>query len=318
MGPTMGMAAPLFLVMWVVMMIAMMFPAAAPMIVTFHRVQAGRRQRGSGFVSTWVFVAGYLAVWTLAGAVAFAAAVAAEVVARNAGLTPATAARIGGALILLAGLYQLTPWKDVCLTQCRTPTMFIVTSWREGAGGALRMGALHGAYLIVNHGWQALCRATGHAFGMQTAMGRGFARALTFLAVVIGWVFFRAEDVDAAWRILRAMAGDAPFALSASLRAVTEQADILRWLDLVGIAVPSVAVPLALEVLLLCIVMGAPNTQQLLWRHYAALDAERVSAPRASRLQWTPGPLWLGMMVVAGAWALLGLSSVSEFLYFQF
>lgn len=148
MGPTMGMAAPLFLVMWVVMMIAMMFPAAAPMIVTFHRVQAGRRQRGSGFVSTWVFVAGYLAVWTLAGAVAFAAAVAAEVVARNAGLTPATAARIGGALILLAGLYQLTPWKDVCLTQCRTPTMFIVTSWREGAGGALRMGALHGAYCL--------------------------------------------------------------------------------------------------------------------------------------------------------------------------
>src|SRR4051812_31739935 len=60
MSPTMGMAAPLFLGIWVVMMIAMMFPTAAPMILTFHRVQVGKRARGDAFVSTWIFVAAYL------------------------------------------------------------------------------------------------------------------------------------------------------------------------------------------------------------------------------------------------------------------
>lgn len=148
MGPTMGMAAPLFLLMWTVMMVAMMLPAAAPMVVTFHRVQAGRRQRGSGFVSTWIFVAGYLTVWTMAGVGAFAAAVGAEAIARRTGLASADAARIGGMLIVLAGLYQVTPWKGACLTRCRTPMMFIVTSWRDGNGGAFRMGVAHGAYCL--------------------------------------------------------------------------------------------------------------------------------------------------------------------------
>jgi predicted metal-binding membrane protein len=55
--PTMGMRAPLFLAIWVVMMVAMMFPTAAPMILTFHKVQVSKRQRGEAFVATWVFVA---------------------------------------------------------------------------------------------------------------------------------------------------------------------------------------------------------------------------------------------------------------------
>ena len=62
-SPTMGLRAPLFLAIWVIMMVAMMFPTAAPMIVTFHKVQAGKRQRGEAFVSTWIFVAAYLLVW---------------------------------------------------------------------------------------------------------------------------------------------------------------------------------------------------------------------------------------------------------------
>src|SRR3954468_19489911 len=62
---TMGLRAPLFLAIWVVMMMAMMFPTAAPMIVTFHKVQASKRQRGEAFVATWIFVAAYLLVWGL-------------------------------------------------------------------------------------------------------------------------------------------------------------------------------------------------------------------------------------------------------------
>lgn len=145
-SPTMGLRAPLFLATWVVMMVAMMFPAAAPMILTFHTVQQRKRERREAFVSTWVFVAAYLAVWALAGGAAYAAALAAEAIATRAELSPAAAARTGGAL--LTGIYQITPLKDVCLSKCRTPLSFIMTSWREGVTGALRMGALHGAWCL--------------------------------------------------------------------------------------------------------------------------------------------------------------------------
>jgi predicted metal-binding membrane protein len=145
---TMGLGAPLFLAIWVAMMVAMMFPTAAPMILTFHKVQAGKRERGEVFVSTWVFVAAYILVWTLAGVTAYAGALAAEAIAARAALSPATAARIGGAVVILAGIYQLTPLKNLCLSKCRAPITFIMTSWREGAAGALRMGLLHGAYCL--------------------------------------------------------------------------------------------------------------------------------------------------------------------------
>ena len=145
---TMGLRAPLFLAIWVTMMVAMMFPTAAPMILTFHKVQTGKRQRGDAFVSTWVFVAAYILVWALAGVAAYAGALAAEVIAVRAALSPVTAARIGGAFVILAGIYQLSPLKDLCLSKCRTPITFIMTSWRDGAVGALRMGLLHGAYCL--------------------------------------------------------------------------------------------------------------------------------------------------------------------------
>jgi predicted metal-binding membrane protein len=147
-SPTMGMGAALFLAIWVVMMVAMMFPTAAPMILTFHNVQADRRERGEAFVATWVFVAAYLLVWVLSGIVAYAGAVAAEAVAARAALSAEVAARIGGLVLMAAGLYQLTPLKDRCLAKCRTPIGFIMTSWRDGVAGAVRMGLEHGLYCL--------------------------------------------------------------------------------------------------------------------------------------------------------------------------
>lgn len=148
MGPTMGLAAPIFLAIWVVMMVAMMFPTAAPMVLIFHQVQAKKRERGETFVATWVFVVTYLFVWTLAGVMAYGGAVLSEMFAQSAGLSAGAAARIGGALLIVAGLYQLTPLKSACLTQCRTPLSFVMTSWRDGLGGALRMGVEHGLYCL--------------------------------------------------------------------------------------------------------------------------------------------------------------------------
>lgn len=146
--PTMGLPAPAFLAMWVVMMVAMMFPAAAPMILTFHRIQSGKRARGEGFVPTWLFVAGYLLVWSLAGIAAYLGASAAEAMAARWELSVAAAARIGGGFLIAAGLYQLSPLKNVCLSKCRSPIGFILTSWRDGAAGALRMGMTHGLYCL--------------------------------------------------------------------------------------------------------------------------------------------------------------------------
>jgi predicted metal-binding membrane protein len=147
-SPTMGMTAPLFLAVWIIMMIAMMFPTAAPMILTFHQVQAAKRGRGGTFVSTWVFVAGYMLVWSAIGVLAFAGAAGAEMLGERMGMSTATAARIGGALLIVAGAYQLSPLKDLCLAKCRTPVGFILTSWRDGRWGAARMGIQHGAFCL--------------------------------------------------------------------------------------------------------------------------------------------------------------------------
>ncbi len=148
-SPTMGMGPPLFLAIWIVMMVAMMFPTAAPMILTFHRVQGAKRQRSEAFVSTWVFVGAYLLIWTLSGIAAYLGAAGAEALAERVGLSTPIIARIGGVILLLAGIYQFSPLKDVCLAKCRTPMTFILTSWRDGVGGAIRMGMAHGIYCLA-------------------------------------------------------------------------------------------------------------------------------------------------------------------------
>src|SRR5215472_12947016 len=91
-SPTMGMNAPLFLTIWVVMMVAMMFPTAAPMILAFHQVQTIKRRRGDPFVATWIFVAAYLLVWSVSGVAAYGDALAAQALAKSAALSPYTTA----------------------------------------------------------------------------------------------------------------------------------------------------------------------------------------------------------------------------------
>jgi predicted metal-binding membrane protein len=139
-----------FTVAWAVMMAAMMFPAAAPMLLLFHTVASNRKTSGGAFVPTWVFAAGYLLVWTAVGAVTWALIqIASE---RATALGDAERARWAplalGSVLIVAGLYQLTPLKQVCLDHCRSPFAFVMQHWREGYGGALRMGIVHGAYCL--------------------------------------------------------------------------------------------------------------------------------------------------------------------------
>src|SRR6266852_2596361 len=148
MGLTMGMGATLFLAIWVVMMIAMMFPATATMNLAFARVQRERHSGRRPSVSTWIFVGAYLLIWTLFGVLAYLGALATSGLAQQVPWIMMNAARIGGGILVLAGLYQLTPLKRVCLAKCRTPQDFILHSWREGYPGSFRMGLEHGIYCL--------------------------------------------------------------------------------------------------------------------------------------------------------------------------
>ena len=139
----------LMFVMWAVMMVAMMAPSATPMLLMFANLNRKRREREAPYVPTGVFLAGYVIVW---------AAFSLAATGGNWGLHQAsllssmmgesTSGYLGGGLLLLAGVFQWSPLKYNCLKQCRTPMGFLMTSWRDGHGGALRMGLEHGAYCL--------------------------------------------------------------------------------------------------------------------------------------------------------------------------
>jgi predicted metal-binding membrane protein len=145
---TMGMSAALFIAIWAVMMVAMMFPAAAPMILMFGAVYAGKRRQEQPYVPTWIFVSAYLLVWVLSGVVAYFLAPGVEKLAGQSMWLMENASRIAGVILVIAGLYQLSPLKNVCLSKCRTPLQFLLTSWHDGYVGAFRMGIEHGAFCL--------------------------------------------------------------------------------------------------------------------------------------------------------------------------
>src|SRR5215471_4339577 len=148
MGLTMGMSVLLFMTVWIVMMVAMMFPTAAPMILMFSKISQSRRKPEHSFIPTWVFVSAYLLIWSLCGVMAYSLAVLIEQLAAQSMWLIENAARLGGVVLVVAGLYQLSPLKDICLSKCRTPFQFILSSWHDGYGGAFRMGLEHGAYCL--------------------------------------------------------------------------------------------------------------------------------------------------------------------------
>jgi predicted metal-binding membrane protein len=143
--------------MWVVMMVGMMAGAAAPVLLLFAGVQGvGYRIRPLTPMALPLFGLGYLTVWIGFSA---CAALAQEALHRAAMLSPAMAAsspRLSGAILIAAGVYQLTPFKGACLTRCRSPLGFLMTSWRDGAFGAFRMGLAHGTYCL-GCCWALMC-----------------------------------------------------------------------------------------------------------------------------------------------------------------
>ena len=140
-----GAALPGAVVIWVLMSIAMMLPTAAPAIDIYVRLSRRIETRRAAHVAG--FAGGYLIAWAGFAGVAgsLQVTVGGELAIYMATLPRAATA---GGLLLLAGLYQLTPLKQACLTLCRNPLAFFMSHWREGVGGALRMGLYHGLVCI--------------------------------------------------------------------------------------------------------------------------------------------------------------------------
>lgn len=140
-----AMSAPVFAGMWLTMMVAMMFPAIGPMVVAHRMVTS---QRGESWTSTLAFVVGYIVLWTAAGAAPFAALIALGNLP-SADSASSWIGQFAGTILIVAGAYQFTPLKSVCLRTCRTPLGFILThGFRSGASGALRTGIVHGAFCL--------------------------------------------------------------------------------------------------------------------------------------------------------------------------
>ena len=130
--------------MWAVMMGAMMLPSSLPMILTFTElsIRNGERTRGRSFVGA------YLLVWFAFSAAATALQWAFQAMGWVSPMLVSTSAVLTGSLLVIAGLYQFSPLKKVCLSGCRSPIGFLLGEWRAGASGAFVMGLRHGLLCV--------------------------------------------------------------------------------------------------------------------------------------------------------------------------
>jgi len=140
---SMGMG--MFLVMWTVMMAAMMLPTVAPMVLAHLAVARGR---GGGPFPTFAFIAGYLAVWSASGLAPYWAYLGISRLAAEAAQSR-WLPTVAGAILVFAGAYQFSGWKQVCLHKCQSPFGFIMThDFDGGAWSALRAGIWHGVFCL--------------------------------------------------------------------------------------------------------------------------------------------------------------------------
>src|SRR3984893_4176362 len=192
-------------------------------------------------------------------------------------------------------------------------TMLLGGLWHGAGWNFLIWGGLHGVYLCINHLWRTWRGGKGHAWADSLAakgfVAKALSWAVTFFAVVVAWVFFRARTAAGAWQRLGGLFGfDAGSSAYAS-------PGVLRLMDLpvlVGeqrlLLIGGGAVALALAIAL-CL----PNVPQLfVYREY------RRAPEKAGLLRWRPNPAWALLTALALAISLFGMWQRLEFLYFQF
>jgi len=197
-------------------------------------------------------------------------------------------------------------------------TMILGGLWHGAGWTFVLWGTLHGLYLVLNHGWRELV-----ASPLRLSRSRAYrlaAGTLTFLAVVVAWVPFRAKSIDAAGHLLQAMSGLNGFVLPDRWLAAAPvlQEWGVRATDL-GFA--SFRVQFYVTAALMAIALLAPNTQTLLRRFDPAVDFHSGGSGQASRLAWRPSAAWLAFIGLLLAWSVVRVpqgEQLSKFLYFQF
>lgn len=168
-----------FLGVWILMMAAMMFPSVAPTVALYAQMTSQR-----DLSRPLLFTSGYLLVWGAVGAVAYGLF---ELGRSLFGVDLAWHAGgrwLVGGILVLAGIYELTPLKDVCLAKCRSPLGFLLGSWRDGSRGALEMGARHAAW-CVGCCWALM--ATLFALGVMSVGWMAFVGALIAVEKLAPW-----------------------------------------------------------------------------------------------------------------------------------
>ena len=144
---TVGYAVVIFF-MWWVMMFGMMLPSASPLLLLFARMMRKEKDKGAPYVPTGVFALGYVIMWAAFSAIATGAQWGLEASGLLSGIMVGTSAVLGAGLLIAAGVWQLTPWKNACLRHCRSPIGFLSAHWRPGRTGAFKMGLVHGAFCL--------------------------------------------------------------------------------------------------------------------------------------------------------------------------
>jgi alginate O-acetyltransferase complex protein AlgI len=201
-------------------------------------------------------------------------------------------------------------------------TMLLGGLWHGANWTFVIWGGMHGLYLVVNQAWQAFRKRLGWNRRANSRVGRKAAQALTFLAVVVAWVFFRATSIDAALIVLKGMAGlngiEMPFNWLAKWGIVGE------WLSQHGVRFhnsPTFADGPLLGWIVsgLGIVWLAPNTQQIMERFHPAFNYSHEPRQSMPWLRWQPTTQWALATVIVAYYGMLYMSSgFSEFIYFQF
>ena len=199
-------------------------------------------------------------------------------------------------------------------------TMLLGGLWHGAGWTFVCWGGLHGMFLVVNHLWHRVRDAIGYPAGDPSRAGRVIGMTITFIAVVLAWVFFRANDLDTALRIVGAMIGLNGIELPNDLRPFFPSL-LMQALAEIGIGfgnlptIPDFGTLVAWIVTLWAMVWLAPNSQQILAAQRPALE----QIAYAGALRWRPNAAWLACVTIGLLYAVIELGGkVSEFLYFQF
>jgi len=192
-------------------------------------------------------------------------------------------------------------------------TMLLAGFWHGAGWQYIVFGLLHGLYLTINHGWHMILKSRGYELNSTNWIGQRSGQLITFLAVTVAMVFFRAPNVNNASAVLMSMVGKNGFSLADGAlfpNVLFNDPKLgLLWLTV-----------------LMTIAFYFPNTQEWLSEYNPALGYRPTSSKASpgwlfylkKRMSWQPNQFWAAVTAVIAVTSFLGLSGISEFIYFQF